>query len=488
MICKYCNAELEQDTQVCPVCGKELTEEPTPATEVLEETQAPAQETPVEETAEETVVEEIAEEPAAEEIEEESQADGWEMPPVKKKKASPWVIVLAISSAVIALGVLAMVLLTALGVKIDLKPRPNDITKKDSYVVSQEQMQKKAEVVVATIADKKLTNTQLQIYYRMQLQDFLSYYGNYLSTLGLDLTKPLAEQTCYFDDTLSWEQYILNIAIQTWQNNQTMALLAEEDGFTLDEATAAELAKLPEMLEEQAAEGKYESADAMIKEVLGDSCDMEGYIEYVTLITLRNAYYATRYEALVPNEEDTKKYYIDHEDEFTDNGITQESGLASAVRHILVCPVAEQTADGASVIKDEAWEECLKKAEKILQEWKDGEATEESFAKLATTYTEDGGSKETGGLYTDVAPGSNYVESFLNWSIDMSRKPGDTGIVKTEYGYHIMYFVEGEPYWMNMARTNLLSERITDMIDAAELKWPMKVNYSKIALAELDLV
>ena len=33
------------------------------------------------------------------------------------------------------------------------------------------------------------------------------------------------------------------------------------------------------------------------------------------------------------------------------------------------------------------------------------------------------------------------VESFDKWCFDSSRKPGDTGMVETEYGYHVIYFV-----------------------------------------------
>ena len=33
------------------------------------------------------------------------------------------------------------------------------------------------------------------------------------------------------------------------------------------------------------------------------------------------------------------------------------------------------------------------------------------------------------------------MENFKNWYLDESRQPGDTGIVQSEYGYHIMYFV-----------------------------------------------
>ena len=33
------------------------------------------------------------------------------------------------------------------------------------------------------------------------------------------------------------------------------------------------------------------------------------------------------------------------------------------------------------------------------------------------------------------------VTNFNDWIFDASRKPGDTGIVESDYGYHIIYFV-----------------------------------------------
>ena len=46
----------------------------------------------------------------------------------------------------------------------------------------------------------------------------------------------------------------------------------------------------------------------------------------------------------------------------------------------------------------------------------------------------------TGGLYTRVTKGW-AVEAFNDWCFDASRKDGDTGVVDTTYGSHVMYFV-----------------------------------------------
>ena len=69
----------------------------------------------------------------------------------------------------------------------------------------------------------------------------------------------------------------------------------------------------------------------------------------------------------------------------------------------------------------------------------DGEATEASFAALATEHSDDPGSVDAGGLYENINVDTNFVENFLNWAM-APHKPGDVEIVETEYGCHIMYY------------------------------------------------
>ncbi len=60
------------------------------------------------------------------------------------------------------------------------------------------------------------------------------------------------------------------------------------------------------------------------------------------------------------------------------------------------------------------------------------------FATLANENSKDSDGTD-GGLYENVYPGQ-MVPNFNDWCFDESRKPGDTGIVESEYGYHIMYY------------------------------------------------
>ncbi len=111
------------------------------------------------------------------------------------------------------------------------------------------------------------------------------------------------------------------------------------------------------------------------------------------------------------------------------------------VRHILFAAETTLTPEdeGYEAEFEQKMQEAMAKAEEIYAQWQAGEATEDSFAALALEHSVDG-SKYSGGLYTQVPPGY-MVQAFNDWCFDESRKAGDTGIVETEYGAHVMYFV-----------------------------------------------
>ncbi len=113
------------------------------------------------------------------------------------------------------------------------------------------------------------------------------------------------------------------------------------------------------------------------------------------------------------------------------------------VRHILVTPEhnhedGEEHEDGETYSEEEL-AAAKATAEEILAQWEAGDATEDSFAALANEKSADGDGT-TGGLYENVYPGQ-MVTNFNDWCFDESRQAGDTGIVESTYGYHVMYYV-----------------------------------------------
>ncbi len=112
--------------------------------------------------------------------------------------------------------------------------------------------------------------------------------------------------------------------------------------------------------------------------------------------------------------------------------------------------------------------ELYAKAQDILKEYLEGDKTEDAFAALAVEYSEDGNAAD-GGIYEDVTEGYMVAE-FQNWALKEGRKYGDVGIVETDFGYHVMYFIGTETTtWSDTIRNDLAAEEFNKLADDFEV-------------------
>lgn len=136
------------------------------------------------------------------------------------------------------------------------------------------------------------------------------------------------------------------------------------------------------------------------------------------------------------------------------------------VRHILVSvdtSALDTEAETYEADEKALWDEAKAEAEKILADWQAGEATEESFGEMAAQLSDDGADH---GLYENVYKGQ-MVKNFEDWCFDAARNVGDTGIVETPYGYHVMYFVgENGPYWQTQVSNVMMNNDYTAWMEA----------------------
>lgn len=180
----------------------------------------------------------------------------------------------------------------------------------------------------------------------------------------------------------------------------------------------------------------------------------------------------------------SKKYYIDENAKYIyivlkTSKASVEEDETYTVRHILVAPESGSNSSSSTSEKteytDERWAAAKKKADSILAKFNKTDKSEYEFAKLAEQYSTDSASTSSGsndsfgGLYESVTLGQ-MVPDFEKWSIDDSRKYGDTGIVKSDYGYHIMFFINDCPEYQSKIIAQIKSDRLSNMIDKAEIK------------------
>ena len=467
MDCKFCNAPMEDDMTVCPVCGKDVTEE-TAAEEVVV----------AEETAEECTCECAPEETAEECTCEECTCEETPVEEAPKKKGKT---VLAWIAAILVVAIVAV------GAAAFLKPTApvEDVVLMGSetgYTVSAEEMTEEVSGAVIASAKKMnivrqlqqklglqsklsqgITNAELSIYYWDSFYNFYNTYGYYAMMLGLD---PATMDTSpSMTEGQTWQEFFLSQALNLYRSQIAVCETAQKKGYTLSTEMQEELDAQLESL------NTMEDLEVLLTEVYGPGITKEMYTDYIRQQYIYSGYLSELEAGLTFTDEELAAYYDENAETYEMQGI----------------------------YKDVEAVDSKAEAERIYAEWQAGEATEDSFAALATTYTTDPGSAETGGLYENVYVGQ-MVPSFNDWCFDEARQVGDTGIVETDYGHHIMYFVgrnddetinvrhillqSSDPdAWKETVSADYASHTMTDLIKTMSQRYALDYDTSKIALA-----
>ncbi len=489
--CKFCQADLAENGTFCPNCGKNNAEEEVIAPAAEEMTVSEAVETQEETAAapEETVENVITAEP-------------------EKKKPTPGKIALAVVAVVVLAAVLIAMIVTGVnsqkaeGGSVASEPavteesvaatvpadgNPDDATCKGTYTVSDEEARENLDTVVAAIGEHQLTNGQLQVYYWNMVNNYLSSdYGYYMMMYGaLDYTQPLDTQICAEDESMTWQQFFLKEALDYWQMSLSLSQEAKKAGMEISAEDQEYLDNLLTSLEETAASYEMTVEELMMHNV-GPGAGVEEFSYFQNLYCQGKDYYQAELAKFTPTDAQLEAFFAEHEEDYAAGGITKD-GKYVDVRHILI-QVEGGTTDenGATTYSDEEWETCRSEAQAILDSYLAGEKTEESFAALANEKSEDPGSNTNGGLYENVYQGQ-MVEPFENWCFDESRQYGDTGLVQTTYGYHVMYYVGSEPMWISYAESDWIGEQTNLFLENLTENYPIDVEYDKISLGYIAL-
>ncbi len=265
---------------------------------------------------------------------------------------------------------------------------------------------------IAVFGDEVLSNQIFLYYYWDSFYSLFDYYGSYLMSY-LDFSKPFDQQQA--TETQNWNEYIAAMAADSWFQTQMLCRAAEQEGHTLSQEEQTALEESTNALKARTKEGGYADESAYLQHLFDPSSDLESYLDYQQQSNLAHSYAQSVYQRLYDENYDPAGKVVHNVN----------------VRHILIQPEGEQTETAMATAKA--------KAEEIYRLWQE-EPTEEHFSLLALEHNQDPGSQESGGLYEEVYPGQ-MVSTFNDWCFDESRQPGDAGIVETDYGYHIMYYV-----------------------------------------------
>ena len=311
------------------------------------------------------------------------------------------------------------------------------------------------EKLESEIDDAALREYEKDKMYEFNSYTYASHYMN-LDAFKEGGTKDEDGKITYTDEEIAAAEAALKAAAEALAvpaNNTVEALnaaiAAAEKANLTTEATSDEAVKASTATENN--DVLYSSVNTAVQEWIRDAERKEGDIAALP--------YSTTSTVDGKEVESLKGYYV-----VLFQGVNDNTYALKDVRHILVSYEGGTTDDnGSTTYSDEEKNAAKEKAEAILKDWEAGAKTEDSFAELAKEKTTDPGSKDNGGLYEAISPGQ-MVTPFEDWCYDDARKAGDTGIVQTDYGYHVMYFSgDNETNYRDyMVKKALLEETTND--------------------------
>ena len=483
MKCIHCGAENADDSRICIQCG-----------ELLEQPDEPAEQQMITEPEQPAVLPDESVDGTGPMAEPEQPTEP--QPTEKKKSIFP---ALAALLAVAAVAVVALVLIwrtipsgkepTADQPAADVsQPAGNsaadqaqepsagaDITPRypvTSYASPALVPEGAMDAVVGSYGSTALDNREINYYYWGAYYYLLNAYGTNLYQ-WMNPTLPLDQQLVNASDSsYTWQDYLLDSAQSTLRETYALVGEAERTGYAMSEDETGYLEQTWQGMKDAAQSSGYDDFTAYLRASYGPAAEEARFRTYYEHSMLAASYAQRLYSGFQFSQEEIAAYY--DEGGYAENGLAQDDTCPVDVRHVLIMP------------QDDNWDAALAQAEALLAQW-DEDPTEENFAELAAQYSQDPGSQNNGGLYSGVQPGQMVTE-FNDWCFDSQRQPGDTGIVKTSYGYHIMYFsARGDtPVWMQTVEDDMRREAYQNAIAALVDASGYQLDYAAVVLASPD--
>lgn len=382
---------------------------------------------------------------------------------------------------------------------VPVSGNPDEVSCRSSYSATENEAVLAAHDTVAVIGGEELTNAHLQVYYWMAVSNYRA--GQH--EIAPDFSLPLDQQICELSgEPMTWQQYFLEQALHAWHSFYAMTMTSRtaqtpveeaykpnakkhaenispeiynidllygyDPTYKMADAHREYLEQLPETLEQLAVELGYEDMSGVTKDFAGIATSSDYLQQYAELANEGYMYATTLSYYIEPTAEEVESYFAENEEAYAEKGITRTGGKYVNIRHILVTP--------------ESSKETGLSAKELLKKWQ-SDATEANFAELAFAYSADTGSNVNGGLYAQLSKGQ-LTEELDAWCFDDARQSGDTTIISTDSGDHILHFCGTTDIWFSQAEKDLSAHLLARQIGKAMESHPMEVDYSAVRLGQ----
>lgn len=276
-----------------------------------------------------------------------------------------------------------------------------------------------------TVGGHDITKVEFDYYYNIAKNDYIETYGSYMSYLGLNLSGDLSTQK--YSDTMTWQDYFEQLAVDTIKQNKALLDEASAAGFTYD--TAVDYAKFEESLKASAVEAG-ESIGRYYKVMFGEYATASRIRPYVEEGYLAAAYYSEVADSKTATEEEIQAYYEANTAEFDSVDF-------------LLTEIAAEIPEAETVTDENGNETTVEPTEEEIQA---AMAAAKEKADAALLVIEEEGEAK------DCIAKSSISVKYNEWLFDDARKEGDTTIVED---------TDAHKYYVVMFKNRYLDNRAT---------------------------
>lgn len=426
---------------------------------------------------------------------------------------------------------------------------------------------------------EKVSRVEFDYNYYTVLNSYVNQNSYLLSLFGLNLDGDLSAQM--YSDTMSWQDYFEEMAVDNLTSGIAMRRAMEASGFTYDESKDYD--DFVEALRQAASESGMSYND-YIRECFGPYATLDRVEKYIRENMKVSAYFDEVADSKTPGDGEIQAYYAENKNSYdlvdyhmltVDAELpTEPTELADPVEETgdeaaaegeesvyepsqaeidAAMELAKAEADelektvaaegevytgmsqssasylltdwlfdsartkGDTTVIEDSYSHCYYavsfddryinpavtvnvravltvdgNGQAILDEWKSGDATEDSFAALADQYNDSSlVLAEEGGLFEGLRTGS-MSEELSDWLNDGTRAYGDTAVITPEnegITYVFYYLSVGDPEWKVAIReillNDIMNEYVSGLTDGMKIEDPHhNLNYLEIRAQE----
>ena len=290
---------------------------------------------------------------------------------------------------------------------------------------------KEKNTVAAEIAGHQINAVEMSYYYSDTVENnYNNWYQSYgenmalfMSMYGLDMTKPLSEQS-YSEDT-TWADYFVDMALSTAQRDYLLADKAAAEGFTLTEESQSALDQNFDNIPAIATLYGYSNADNYLRAMYGPGATLESYRAYAERSALATDYYNAYAENLVIEDADIRAYEADKYDDYS-----SFSYVSYALSYSYFLTGGTEAEDGTITYTDEerdAARAAAKAAAESLPQCSTADELNAAIAKLGL-----GENAPAEATVRNNILLTSCSSNIRQWLADSNRKVGDFTVVANE--------------------------------------------------------